>query len=402
MKAVVYRGARNMRVEEVRNPKIQEPRDAIIKVTSAAICGSDLHMYEGRTSMERGRIFGHEILGVIDEVGDGVEQLKVGDRVSLPFNIACGQCFNCQRGFTNACLTMNPDPEIAGAAYGYANMGPYEGGQAQYVRAPYADFNALKLPGEPFDEFEDDFVLLADIFPTAHHATHLAGVKPGYSLVIYGAGPVGLLSVMSAQIRGAYEIYIVDHYISRLELARELGAIPIDLEEGNAVDQIKMLRTQSGLIEEYARPGEEKIARGVLSGIDAVGYQAHDNEDLSREHHSQILDDLTELVLPTGQLGIIGVYLPEDPGERGPAAKGSYTLPWGMMWTKGFRIGTGQCPVRMHDLYLRDEVIGGRAHPGAIVTHHIPIEKAPEMYERFDRREEGVIKAVINPNGTDI
>jgi glutathione-independent formaldehyde dehydrogenase len=395
MKAVVYRGARNMQVEEVPEPKLEDPRDAIIKVTSTAICGSDLHMYEGRTNMEEGRIFGHEILGVVQEVGPGVQQIKVGDRVALPFNIACGQCFNCQRGFTNACLTANPG--FAGAAYGYAGMGPYQGGQAEYVRAPYADFNALKLPGEPDDELEDDFLLLTDVFPTAHHATHLAGVKPGHSVVIFGAGPVGLLSVMSAQIRGAYEIYIVDHYPDRLEVARELGAIPISMTDGDPVQQIRELRQANELLKGYVRPGEELLATGVLSGIDAVGYQAHDQEDVSREDHAEILKCLTELVLPTGQLGIVGVYIPEDPGEEGPAAKGIYELPWGAMWTKGFKIGTGQCPVRKHDLYLRDAVVGGRAQPGTIVSHHVPLDEAPEMYERFDKREEGVTKVILKP-----
>lgn len=313
MKAVVYRGPRNMQVEEVPDPVIREPRDAIIKVTSAAICGSDLHMYEGRAEIEEGRIFGHEILGVVEEIGPGVQQLQVGDRVVLPFNIACGECFNCMRQFTNACLTVNPD--FAGGAYGYSMMGPYQGGQAQYVLVPYADFNALKLPGAPDDEFEDDFVLLADVFPTAHHATKLAGVKPGHSVVIFGAGPVGLLSVMSAQIRGAYEIYIVDHYAFRLEKAREMGAIPIDMNDGDPVEQIKTLRKNNELLTAYARPGEEKIADGVLSGIDAVGYQAHDFEDMSREDHTQVLQHLTDIVLPTGCLGIIGVYLPNDPGE---------------------------------------------------------------------------------------
>src|SRR5438309_10424635 len=150
MKAVTYEGTKTVKVQAVDNPKIEEPTDAILKVTSAAICGSDLHMYGGRTGVEKGKILGHEIMGVIDEVGDGVRQIKRGDRVVLPFNIACGYCYNCLRNWTNACLTLNP--ESAGAAYGYAAMGPYSGGQAEYVRVPYADFNALKLPGEAHDK----------------------------------------------------------------------------------------------------------------------------------------------------------------------------------------------------------------------------------------------------------
>lgn len=188
MKAVIYRGARDMRVEEVEDPKIELPTDIILKVTSAAICGSDLHMYEGRTDVEEGRIFGHEIMGIIHEVGEAVQLLKVGDRVVLPFNIACGTCFNCTRGFTNACLYFSEEGG-AGAAFGYVGMGPYRGGQAEYVKVPFADFNALKLPGKPHDKHEDDFLMLADVFPTAHHAATLAKVAAGHSVAIYGGGP---------------------------------------------------------------------------------------------------------------------------------------------------------------------------------------------------------------------
>lgn len=175
MKAVVYKGKDRVSVEEVPDPKIEGPCDAIVKITTAAICGSDLHMYEDRSSASPGCIFGHENQGVVQEVGRGVTSIKIGDRVVLPFNIACGFCFNCTRGYTNACLTMNP--KTAGAGYGYADMGPYRGGQAEFLRVPYADFNCLKLPGKPGDSFEDDFVLLADIFPTGWHAAELANVK---------------------------------------------------------------------------------------------------------------------------------------------------------------------------------------------------------------------------------
>ena len=159
MKAVVFQEPCNVIVENVDNPKIEQPGDAIVKITSAAICGSDLHMYEGRTGVEPGTVFGHENMGVVQEVGPGVTSIKVGDRVVLPFNIACGFCFNCLRGYTSACLTANP--QQAHAAYGYASMGPFKGGQAEFLRVPYADFNALKLPGTPGDQWEDDFVMLS-------------------------------------------------------------------------------------------------------------------------------------------------------------------------------------------------------------------------------------------------
>jgi glutathione-independent formaldehyde dehydrogenase len=176
VKAVVYEGPHQVAVENVEDPRSESPTDAILKLTSAAICGSDLHMYEGRTSAQPGIVFGHEHMGVIAEVGSAVTSIKKGDRVVLPFNIACGFCHNCLRGYTSACLTVNPEGVAGG--YGYVNMGPFRGGQAEYVRVPFADVNCLTLPSTPGDEFEDDFVLLADIFPTGSHATELASAPP--------------------------------------------------------------------------------------------------------------------------------------------------------------------------------------------------------------------------------
>src|SRR5690242_5218540 len=182
MKALVYHGARDVRIDDIPDPKIETPRDVLVRITSTNICGSDLHMFEGRTDVETGKVLGHENLGEVIEVGKAVETVRVGDMVCLPFNISCGHCKNCERGLTGFCLRTNP-PD-AGAAYGYAGMGPYNGGQAEYLRVPYADFNCLKLP-EDAAEKEQDYVMLADIFPTGWHATELAGLKPGESIVIY-------------------------------------------------------------------------------------------------------------------------------------------------------------------------------------------------------------------------
>ena len=197
MKAVVYQGPRDVAVTDVPDAKIERPTDVLVKVTTTNICGSDLHMYEGRTSFEQGRTFGHENMGEVVEVGQGVEKVKVGDRVVLPFNISCGFCKNCERGLTNYCLTTQPDPSAAGAAYGFADMGPYGGGQAELLRVPFGDHNALRL-GEDAQEKENDYVMLSDIFPTGYHATEMAGVIPGDSVVIAGAGPVGLMAALSA------------------------------------------------------------------------------------------------------------------------------------------------------------------------------------------------------------
>lgn len=392
MKAIVYQKG-VVGVEEVDKPKLQEPTDAIIRVTSAAICGSDLHMYEGRTNMENGKVMGHEIIGVVDEVGEGVKQLKVGDRVVLPFNIACGKCFNCVQGYSSACLFLNE--AHAGAGFGYADQGPYDGGQAEYVRVPVADYLALKLPGKPHDEYEDDFLMLADIFPTAFHAAKLAHVEPGKAVTIVGAGPVGLLSIVASQLLGAKEIYIIDHQPSRLAKAEELGAVPINLTDGDPVKQILKLRSNNTLLADSLRPGEEKLLLGVECGIDAIGYQAHSQDDVSEEDHMQAVKYLAELVLPTGHIGLIGVYLPADPGETGDAAVGVYPYPLGKLWNKGITVGGGQCPVRMYDHQLRNVIIAGGARPGTIVTDHIAIDNAPEWYEKFDQREEGVHKVVI-------
>jgi threonine dehydrogenase-like Zn-dependent dehydrogenase len=188
----------------------------LVKITTTNICGSDLHMYEGRTNMEPGRILGHENLGTVIGIGSAVDRVKLGDRVCMPFNIACGFCENCERGLTGFCLTANPG--IAGAAYGFAGMGPYSGGQAELLRVPYADFNCLVLPPDA-EEKENDYVMLSDIFPTGYHATELAGVIAGDSVVIYGAGPIGLMAAYSAIIKGAGKVMVVDMHKDRLALA---------------------------------------------------------------------------------------------------------------------------------------------------------------------------------------
>ncbi len=243
MKAVVYKGKEKVAVEEVPNPKLEAPDDAVVRITTAAICGSDLHMYEERSSAEPGIVFGHENLGIVEEVGPAVRSIQKGDRVVLPFNVACGFCFNCQRGYTNACLTANPQGTTAG--YGYAGMGPYRGGQAEYLRVPFADFNCLKLPGNEEDELEDDFVLLADIFPTAWHAAELAHVQAGDTVAVFGAGPVGLLSAYSSLLRGASEVYVVDRAPERLRKAESVGAVPIDFTKGDPSEQIEEHRRRN-------------------------------------------------------------------------------------------------------------------------------------------------------------
>ena len=293
MKAVVYKGPKNVEVEEVENPKIRKPTDAIVRITSSAICGSDLHMYDGETTFESGRTLGHEPMGVVEEVGDAVQLVKPGDRVVMPFNIACGFCLNCIQGMTNACLTLNPDQP--GSAYGYVNMGPYQGGQAEYVLVPFADWACLKLPGEPGDEFEDDFVLLADIFPTSYYSTELANVSIGKAVAVFGAGPVGLLAAYSAILKGASEVYIIDDSQERLKRAESIGAVPINTDDGDPAQQIMEMRQNNKNLMESLRPGEEKTL-GVDSAIDAVGFQAYDRENPNQEKRNQVLMDIANVI----------------------------------------------------------------------------------------------------------
>ncbi|MGW9479931.1 glutathione-independent formaldehyde dehydrogenase [Saccharomonospora azurea] len=375
MKAVVYKGPNEVQIEEVQDPRIEQPTDVIVRITSTAICGSDLHMYEGRTMAEPGIVFGHENMGVVEEVGSGVVSVKKGDRVVMPFNIACGFCRNCLDGKTGFCITVNPG--FAGGAYGYVGMGPYMGGQAEYLRVPFADFNCLQLPKG--DEHEDDFAMLADIFPTGYHSTQLAGVSPGDTVAVYGAGPVGLMAAYSAVLRGASKVFVVDRVPNRLRVAEEIGAIPIDFTKGSAPEQIV-----------------DQTDGGVDRGIDAVGYQATVPE--GEEQPATVLNDLIETVRPTGSLGVVGLYVPKDPGGPSEDARnGKLVISIGRFFEKGLRMGTGQANVKAYNRHLRDLIIAGRAEPSFVVSQRRPLEDAPDAYVRFDRREEGYTKVLLKP-----
>ena len=204
MRAVVFNGMRDVSVEDVPDPFVEQPTDVVVKITAANIGGSDLHTYEGRTDLKPGTVMGHESLGEVVEVGHAVRKIRPGDRVCLPYNVSCGFCKNCAAGRTGCCLTVTPPS--AGGAYGYPNMGPYSGGQAEYLRVPYADFNALKLPEDSVDK-ENDYVMLAAVFPTGWHGTQLAQLEPGDSVVVFGAGPIGIMAAYSSLIQGAAKVF---------------------------------------------------------------------------------------------------------------------------------------------------------------------------------------------------
>jgi glutathione-independent formaldehyde dehydrogenase len=390
VKAVVFEDTRSVKVEEVPDAQLEEPSDVVIRVTSSAICGTDLHMYDGRTGATPGLVFGHEPLGVVAEAGSAVSMVKPGDRVVIPTHLYCGVCVNCARGFSAACLRVRPGS--FGAAYGYAGMGPYRGAQAELLRVPFADANCIPVPGEPGDDLEDDLVLLADAFVTGWHATELAEVAPGSTVAVFGAGTVGLLAAYSAILKGASEVYVVDSVSARLDKAGELGAAPVDFSTGDPVEQIKELRRRRGV------PLGEEPMDGVSVGIDAVGFQAHDRSKPDTENPTQVISDLARLVNPTGHLGIAGVYAEKDlhPAPEG-TRDGHLEVPWATLFSKGVSIGFGRTHDRRYTVLLRDMVMAGRAKPSVVVTHHGSLEDAPGFFAAFDRRADGVIKAVLRP-----
>lgn len=378
MKALVYRGPKNVKIEKVPDAKIEKPTDVLVRITTTNICGSDLHMYEGRTSVEKGKVLGHENLGEVIEVGKAVAFIKKGDRVCLPFNIACGFCKNCERGLTGFCLTTNPGS--AGAAYGYAEMGPYSGGQAELLRVPYGDFNCLKLPEDAVEK-EKDYVMLSDIFPTGWHATEMAGLKPGESVVIFGCGPVGLMAAHSAMIKGASKVMVVDRHPDRLRLAEEIGAIPIDDSKHSPVDQVLELT------------GGE----GADRGCECVGYQCHD--PAGHEVPNLTMNALVKSVRPTGGLGVVGVFVPEDPkGANKMAENGQIAFDLGEFFSRGQHMATGQANVKMYNRYLAELIHAGRARPSWVVSHELGLDQAPDAYKHFDHRDEGWTKVILHPD----
>jgi len=379
VRGLVYKGVKQVAVEQVPDARVQDPTDAVIRLTTSNICGSDLHMYEGRTSVEQGKVLGHENMGIVEEVGPGVRFTKVGDRVSVPFNIACGSCRNCQTGWTSFCTRMNPTEGMDGAAYGYASMGPYDGGQAEFLRVPHADVNLLDLP--PGTDFENDFTMLSDIFPTGWHGVVLSGMQPGDRVAVFGGGPVGLMAAHSAMIMGASQVYVVDKVPDRLALAASIGATPIDFSQGDPAEQI--LDADGGL--------------GVDRGVEAVGFQAHDSA--GEEHSELTLDNLVNVVRATGGIGVVGVYVPEDPGLSDPSSADRVAWQYGTFFTKGQSMGTGQAPVKRYNRQLRDLIITGRATPSFIVSHEIPLDEAPDAYDKFDRRVDGYTKVLLKPHG---
>jgi glutathione-independent formaldehyde dehydrogenase len=358
------------------------PHGAILRIVSTNICGSDQHMVRGRTTAPAGLILGHEITGEVIETGPGVEFIKEGDLVSVPFNIACGRCRNCKEGHTGVCLNTNPDRP--GSAYGYVDMGGWVGGQANYVMVPYADWNLLKFPDK--DQAMEkilDLTMLSDIFPTGYHGCVTAGVTSGSTVYIAGAGPVGLAAAHSAQFLGAAVVIVGDLIPERLEQARSFGCETVDVSAGEPKDQIEQIL---GVPE-------------VDCAVDAVGFEARGHgEGSAVEEPATVLNSIMDLTKAAGRLGIPGLYVTGDPGAVDDAAKeGSLSIRIGLGWAKSHVITTGQCPVMRYHRGLMNAILNDRVQIAkAVNATVITLDDAPQGYKDFDS---GVArKYVFNPN----
>ena len=387
MKALVYHGMKDVRVDNVDDPKIEDGRDAIIRVTSTAICGSDLHIYNGSLPQPRPMTLGHEFMGIVEEVGKGINgKLKVGDRVVVPFPIACGTCFFCNHDLPGHCENSNPEhygPEgglltqKGGALFGYTDLyGGYNGGQAEYVRVPYADFGPRVIP----DSLTDDQALfLTDIFPTGYSAIDWGEVKGGETVAIFGAGPVGIMAAKSAWLRGAARVVIVDTLQYRLDMARKSADVETILWESHD-DVVKQIRDLTE-------------GRGAEVCVDAVGFEPDRSladrakAVLNLEKGSpKIIETCMSAVRRGGIVSVVGVYAtPFD------------NFPVGQFFDKGITIRGGQAPAQKHIDKLLRYVIDGKVQLDDIITHHLPLAEAPHGYDIFRNKKENCVKVVLKP-----
>jgi glutathione-independent formaldehyde dehydrogenase len=378
-------------VQSIEFPKLVDPRGrainhgVILKVVSTNICGSDQHMVRGRTTAPAGLILGHEITGEVIELGRDVETLKIGDLVSVPFNVACGRCRTCKEQHTGVCLTVNPSR--AGGAYGYVDMGGWVGGQAEYVMVPYADFNLLKFPDrEQALTKIRDLTCLSDILPTGYHGAVTAGVGPGSTVYVAGAGPVGLAAAASAQLLGAAAVVVGDVNPARLAHARAVGFLTADLsQDATLAEQIEQIL---GVPE-------------VDCAVDAVGFEArgHGHEGSQQEAPATVLNSLMEVTRASGKIGIPGLYVTDDPGAVDESAKrGALSVRLGLGWAKSHSFFTGQTPVMKYNRALMQAILWDRIKIAHIVgVEVISLDDAPGGYAQFDS---GVPKKfVIDPHG---
>jgi len=389
-RGVVYKGPGKVEIEKIDFPKL-ELKDqrrkcehgVILKVVSTNICGSDQHMVRGRTTAPSGLVLGHEITGEVIEAGRDVEFIKKGDLCSVPFNIACGRCTNCKAGKTGICLSVNP--ARPGAAYGYVDMGGWVGGQAEYVMVPYADFNLLKFPDKDRAMSKiKDLTLLSDIFPTGYHGAVTAGVGPGSTVYVAGAGPVGLACAASCHLLGAAVVIVGDLNPHRLKQAKKFGCEVVDVsKKATIAEQIEQIL---GVPE-------------VDAAVDCVGFEARGcGHDHSKEVPAQVLNDVMTICKAGGGIGIPGLYVTGDPGAVNEAAKiGSLSIRIGLGWAKSHTFATGQCPVMKYNRALMMAILHDKIQIAkAVNVKTISLDDAPQGYVDFDKG--AATKFVIDPH----
>lgn len=388
MKALTYHGTRDVRVEQVADPTLLASTDLVLRITATAICGSDLHLYRGKIpAMKDGDILGHEFMGIVEEAGTGVRHVRAGDRVVIPFTISCGECFFCERALFAGCEQTSPGPGAivnaksvrpGAGMFGYSHLyGGYPGGQAEYVRVPFGNVGALKVP----DALADEQVLfLSDILPTGYQAALDGGVQAGSTVAIFGAGPVGMMAAASARLLGAERIFMVDHHPYRLAFARDTwGVEPIDFDQ--VEDPAASIVAQTG-------------QRGVDVSIDAVGFEAKGSAietaltTIKLEGSSGAA--LRQAIAATrrgGTVSVPGVY-------AGPI----HAFLFGDAFEKGLRFAMGQTHVQRHMPDLLEHIGEGRLDPGVIVSHRLPLSRAADGYRMFDRKEDDCRKVVLVPD----
>jgi threonine dehydrogenase-like Zn-dependent dehydrogenase len=387
MKALIYHAKRDIRCESVPDPTIEHDRDAIIKMTSCAICGSDLHLYNGFVpTMEKGDIMGHEFMGEVVEVGKANNKLKVGDRVVVPFTICCGECEQCRRQNWSACERTNRRKDLgdkffghAGAGmFGYSHItGGYAGGWAEYVRVPYADVSPIKIPNGLSD---DQVLFLGDIFTTGWQAAVYCDIQPTDWVGVWGAGPVGQFCIKSAFMLGAEKVFVVDRVPERLALAEASGAIPINFDDEKVLDRINELTNGKGPDKCIDAVGlEASPTRSADSVYDRVKQAVMLESD--RPH---VLREIFYVCRPGGIVSIPGVY-------GGLVDK----IPFGAVMNKGLTIRTGQTHVNRYSEDLLRRIAEGEIDPSFIITHRVPLEEGPAMFEPFMEKTDGCVKVVM-------
>ncbi len=389
MKALTWHGKSDIRCESVPDPEIQDGRDAIIKVTACAICGSDLHIFDGMIpDMHSGDIVGHETMGEVVEVGKDNRKLKVGDRVVVPFTISCGECWFCKRGFFSACERSNPDREKAAklwgnspaGLFGYSHLlGGYSGGQAEYLRVPFADVGPIKVP----DHLTDEQVLfLSDIFPTGYMAADFCNIQPGDTIAIWGCGPVGQMAIRSAFLLGAERVIAIDTVPERLALAREGGAITLDFASDDIYDRIMELTRGRGADACIDAVGTEADA---MSGVDAMIDRVKVATFLGTDR-PHVLRQAIHCCRNFGTVSIVGVY-------------GGFLdkIPFGSAINRGLTFRMAQTPVQAYLPTLLERIERGDIDPSFVITHRATLDEGPDLYKTFRDKKDGCIKVVLKP-----